>query len=379
MPKKRSGAIRKGKPGFLATMVGIHKYSKRLADGTQRWYYKVSREKGAPVFWERDGTPEPEPFSQDFQASYHTEKRRWLASMAGDAKPGTLHAMEKPWIASLRAKGRAESTIREYERSFPAIRAKFGEDPLIMFTTPKTRKLIKNWHRSFAATPRAADYHLTTLIGLLNFSVDEGEIAHHVAGGIEGLYQADRSDIIIEPDELEAALAVMPELSNLAVRYGAFSGIRLGDCVRIPQNTRKGQEIIWATNKSRGQQDYCVPIIDQMEQVFEELEFHRAQLDAPPLTTLFSSRGTPWTTRGLSRAFTKALRKIGVEGKSFHDLRGTAATNYALAGFDKEEIAEFLGWSETSVKQIIKRYVGRDALVQSRVVRLNANKKRSNL
>lgn len=182
---------------------------------------------------------------------------------------------------------------------------------------------------------------------MLNFAVDEGEIAHYVAG--------------------------------LGVRFGAHSGFRLGDCVRVPRNAREGEEIIWATNKSRGMQDYCVPITDAMEQVLDELEFHRTKLDAPPMTMLFSSRGSPWTTRGLSRGLTHAFKEIGVTGKRFHDLRGTAETNYKLAGFSNEDIAEFLGWKIETVKQIIKRYVGREALVQSRVIRLNANKMRSKL
>lgn len=379
MLKKRSGATRKGKPGFLATIKGLHKYSKTLADGTRRWYYKVSREKGAPIFWQTDAMPEPEPFGEPFQRAYQAAKTRWLASRQGRAIPGTIAALHAPWIQSLRLKNRSRGTIAEYERSLVPVKAKFGEDPLIMFTSPKTRKLIKDWHRTFAQTPRAADYHLSTLVSLLNYAIDEGEIAHHVAGGIAGFYEANRSDIIVEPDELEAALSVLPELAGLGVRFGAHSGFRLGDCVRVPRNTRKGQEIIWATNKSRGMQDYCVPITDAMEQVLDELEFHRAKMDAPPMTMLFSSRGAPWTTRGLSRSLTHAFKEVGVTGKSFHDLRGTAATNYKLAGFPNEDIAEFLGWKLETVKQIIKRYVGREALVQSRVIRLNANKKRSNL
>lgn len=376
MPRKHSGEGRSGKPGFLATMAGIHKYSKRLADGTKRWYYKISREKGAPVFWQRDGQPEPEPFGEPFQHAYRKAHAIWIAERHGKPVEGTVAALAPRWIQSLRIKGRDQTTISAYEASLKAVNAEFGPDPLIMFTTPETRKEVKTWHHCFATNPRTADYHLGTLVALLNFAIDEGEIAGHVVGGIDRLHEADRSDIIIEPNELEAALPrIATPHGQLGIRFAAHSGFRLSDCVSVPITARKGNEIIWSTKKSRGVQDYCLPITDELAVVLDELQAHRAKLDAPPMTILFSSRGRPWTPRGLSRTLRNALVQSGVSGKSFHDLRGTAATNYKLAGFSDEEIAEFLGWKVDEVKHIIKRYVGREALVQSRIIRLKANRK----
>jgi integrase len=373
MVKRRSDAAGSGKQGFLAKMRGIHKYSKTLADGSRTWYYKVSREKGAPVFWQTNGRPEPEPFGEEFQDAHQKAKRRWMLDRQGIAQPGTVAALRPRWIDSLRQKGRTSATIGDYERSLEFVEAEFGTDPLIVFTEPAMRKDVKEWHKTFAATPRAADHRLGTLVSLLNFAIDEGEMASHVIGNIERLYDADRSDIIVEPDELAAALAAMPLHAALGIRFAAYSGFRRKDCVSVPTTARKGQEIVWATSKSRGKQDYCMPIIDAMQEVLDELDAMRSKLHAPPVTFLFNSRGKPWTPSGLSRNLEKAFKKIGVEGKRFHDLRGTAATNYALAGFSDEDIAEFLGWKVDAVKQIIRQYVGREVLVQRRVVQFRAN------
>ncbi|MBV6657006.1 MAG: tyrosine-type recombinase/integrase [Devosiaceae bacterium] len=378
MVRKRSGGAGSGKRGFLGKMRGLHKYSKVLADGSRTWYYKVSREKGAPVFWQTERSPEPEPVSEEFQSAYQHAKQRWILDRQGLAQPGTLAAMRAPWIESLRQKGRAKETIEEYERSLEFVLSEFGTEPLVIFTEPEMRKDVKKWHRTFMATPRAADHRLGTLVALLNFAIDEGEMARHVIGNIERLYDADRSDIIVEPDELEAALAVMPLHASLGIRFAAHSGFRRKDCVRVPITAIQGGEIIWATSKSRGRQDYCMPITDATAQILDELDHLRRSLDAPPTTLLFNSRGKPWTPPGLSRHLERAFKKTGVEGKRFHDLRGTAATNYALAGFDDEDIAEFLGWKTEQVKQIIKRYVGREALVQRRVVQLRGNAKGTN-
>jgi transposase len=45
----------------------------------------------------------------------------------------------------------------------------------------------------------------------------------------------------------------------------------------------------------------------------------------------------------------------------FHDLRGTAATRFYVAGLSTRVIAKILAWSEDQVERIIRRYVGRAA------------------
>jgi hypothetical protein len=45
----------------------------------------------------------------------------------------------------------------------------------------------------------------------------------------------------------------------------------------------------------------------------------------------------------------------------FHDLRGTAATRFAIANLPLRVIAEIMGWEEEHVDKILRRYVGRTA------------------
>ena len=54
---------------------------------------------------------------------------------------------------------------------------------------------------------------------------------------------------------------------------------------------------------------------------------------------------------------------------SFHDLRGTAATKFYAAGLPLRVIAEILGWSESNVDDIIRKYVDRAAATKA-VIRL---------
>ncbi len=61
----------------------------------------------------------------------------------------------------------------------------------------------------------------------------------------------------------------------------------------------------------------------------------------------------------------------------FHDLPGTAATRFYIAGLSIRVIAEILAWSEDQVEKIIRRYVARGAATKEAIRQLNEAKKRT--
>jgi integrase len=54
-------------------------------------------------------------------------------------------------------------------------------------------------------------------------------------------------------------------------------------------------------------------------------------------------------------------KSIADKDLHFHDLHGTAATKFYIAGLSIRVIAEILAWSEDQVERIIRRYVARAA------------------
>lgn len=58
-------------------------------------------------------------------------------------------------------------------------------------------------------------------------------------------------------------------------------------------------------------------------------------------------------------------------GLHFHDLRGTAATRFYIAGLKIRVIAEILAWEEGRVEKIIRRYVGRQAATKEAIRQIN--------
>jgi integrase len=92
-----------------------------------------------------------------------------------------------------------------------------------------------------------------------------------------------------------------------------------------------------------------------------------------------NQRHRPWKTNGFGTAFNRAKIAAGMTDRDlhFHDLRGTAATKFYVAGLSERVIAEILGWQEEHVARIIRRYVGRSAATKEIIRQLNQAERRT--
>lgn len=120
-----------------------------------------------------------------------------------------------------------------------------------------------------------------------------------------------------------------------------------------------------ATGKSRHRREAIIPLYDALRSVLENIP-------KCSTTVLTHSRRRPWT-KGFGSAFNRAKRKAGFADRDlhFHDLRGTAATRFYIAGLSERVIAEILGWEEEHVAKIIRRYVGRSAATKAIIAQIN--------
>ena len=94
-------------------------------------------------------------------------------------------------------------------------------------------------------------------------------------------------------------------------------------------------------------------------------------------TILTNQRRQPWKANGFGTAMNRAktARWHGRGDLHFHDLRGTAATKFYIAGLPMRVIAEIIAGSEDQVARIIRRYVGRSAATKAAIHQLNQTRK----
>lgn len=160
------------------------------------------------------------------------------------------------------------------------------------------------------------------------------------------------------------------------MRLAALTGLRLGDAIRLPWSAVGEHAIVWQTGKSRGRRTVVILIHDALCALLAEIPRRQS------VTVLNSARKRRWTEAGLASAMRRAKFAAETQAKSqglpasgllhlrFHDLRGTAATNFIRAGLELADVATILGWSKAKVEQIAAHYVTGEEIGLAMVERL---------
>jgi integrase len=262
----------------------------------------------------------------------------------------------------------AELTRKKWSPWLDRIGDYFGELRIAQFDRPeKIRPVIRRWRNQWADKPRTADYGMQVLSRVLSYAVDPlGKIAGNPCEGIKQLYSNDRSEIIWTDADIAALKKTCSPEIALAVDLAAHTGLRLSDLLRLSWSHVGEDAITFATGKSRGRREAIIPLYDGLREVL-------ARIPKRATTVLTSSKLRPWTPDGFGSSFNDAKHAAGIADKNlhFHDLRGTAATKFYVAGLPIRVIAEILAWSEDQVDRIIRRYVARAAATKEAIRKLN--------
>lgn len=338
------------------TLKGIHKVKSKGRVYCYAW-------RGGPPIQDADGNALA-PDAAGFLAAYS----EIVANARSSDKTRFAWLVEK-YKGSDEYKGNADSTKRVWGPWLDKIKDHFGTLRIAQFDrTEKIRPVIRRWRAKWSKQPRTADLGMQVLSRICSHGVDpEGVLTSNPCIGIKHLYKGDRSDIIwLDSDVRQVKERTSPEV-GWAVDLAAHTGLRMGDLLRLSWSHVSENDITLYTSKGKKQRLVAIiPLYDAL----------RTVLDAIPkraTTVLTNTRGRPWTTNGFGTSFDDA--KIAAKMKDtdlhFHDLRGTAATKFYIAGIPIRSIAEIMAWDEESVEKIIRRYVDRAALTKALIEQLN--------
>lgn len=324
---------------------------------------KVSA-KGRTYYYAWRGGPRlrGQPGSPEFHKSYNEAIESRYTPEPGRFKSLVLYR------ASSEYKKLAESTRKNWSPWLDRITDYFGQLRIAQFDRPeKIRPVIRRWRNQWADKPRTADYALQVLSRVLSHAVDPlGKIASNPCEGIKQLYSGNRSEIIWTDSDIAALKKTCSSEIAHAVDLATHTGLRLSDLLRLSWSHVGDDAIVFATGKSRGRREAIIPVYRDLRKVLKRIPKHSA-------TILTNSRRRPWTPDGFGSSFNTAKNDAGIAGKdlNFHDLRGTAATKFYIAGLPVRVIAEILAWSEDQVERIIRRYVARAAATKAVIQQLN--------
>lgn len=330
---------------------GVHRVRGKLSSGQRQTYYYAWR--GGPRITALPGTPE---FVRQYDEAHRSLRQ---------PRAGTLMTLIAEFKGSSDFTSKAPSTIKAYLAYIKLIENEFGDLPLEALNDRRVRGEFKAWRDRFANTPRKADYAWTTLARIMSFSKDRGLISTNPCEGGGRLYAADRTDKVWDDENITALLQNSYPGITLAMMLALWTGQRQGDLLRLPWTAYDGRTI--RLRQSKTGRRVIVPAGEPLRGLLD-----RAPRQCPLILT--NTKGRPWTSDGFRTSWSKACRRAGVSGVTFHDLRGSAVVRLALAQATVPEIATFTGHSLKDVESILDaHYLGRDVkLAEQAVLKLEA-------
>jgi len=315
---------------MLMRLKRIHRVRKKLKDGSVAVYFYAWR--GGPRLEGEPGTPE-------FMASYQA------AIEARKAVPKDhFHHLIAHYKSTEDYLGLADSTRCDYARYIKQIENEFGDMPLAAVEDPRARGDFKQWRDSMASTPRKADLAWSVLQRILSVAKDRGMIAVNVCERPGRLYRSDRRDKVWEDDVIARAYVSLPSHLAQVLTLALWTGQRQGDLLRLPWSAYDGSHIRLRQSK-RG-----APVLLK---VGKPLKTMLDEMDRVSPVILTNSKGVPWTSSGFRASWRKGIAKAGIEGLTFHDVRGSVVTRLVIAGNTTEQAISMTGHSIKEAEAIL--------------------------
>ncbi|MBB1497351.1 tyrosine-type recombinase/integrase, partial [Paracoccus sp. MC1862] len=174
-------------------------------------------------------------------------------------------------------------------------------------------------------------------------------------------WKSTRIDSVWTLEDERRFLDTAPSHIGLAFMLAIWTGQRQGDLLRLKWSAYDGKEIRLRQSKTSARVTITVGeplrlILDNTERTTE--------------TILATSRQTPWTESGFRSSWRTACEAAGIDGLTFHDLRGTAVTRLAVAGATTPEIGTITGHSLKQVEAILdSHYLSRDSALGLSAIR----------
>lgn len=344
-------------------LVGIHRVKKRLADGNTVFYHYAWR-----------GGPRMQSDPRD-EYEFTAEYVRLTRDRQDAPYKGCLAEIIREYLKSPAYLGLKKSTREGYDFAIKEIEASFFDMTAVKIAATGTRSIFLQWRDEIAQKhPRKADLYMSVLKRILWFGLDREMIERHPLERVEKVSDGSRRDVIWTDEDIQTfrygklnpesktkkdkwLKHPAPEPLVRALMLAIWTGQRQGDLLKLTWKAYDGHSIYLRQSKTGAH---------VRMKVSEEL---KSYLDGVPrgnsVTILTNGHGQPWAT-GFKSSWRKAVEKAGIEGKTFHDLRGTFVTLAYRNGASIKEIAEVSGHSEKDAEGIIrKHYLVSSAAVES--------------
>ncbi|WP_336057327.1 tyrosine-type recombinase/integrase [Nitratireductor sp. CH_MIT9313-5] len=324
-------------------LVGVHSVKKRLADGSVKTYYYAWR--GGPAI-KFDPAKERRKFTEEYLR---------LTRERDDAPyQGCMAEIIRGYLKSPHYRDLKPSTREGYDFAIRAIESEFYDMTAKQISAPGTRSIFLQWRDEMAEThKRKADLYMSVLQRVLWYALDREMIEKHPLERVTKVNDGTRRDIIWSDDDIATFKAKAREPLVRALLLAAWTGQRQGDLLALTWSAYDGHAIRLRQSKTGAH--VAVKVSAELKRILDSAKAVNAKQETPAATILTNRSGQPWGS-GFKSSWRKAMAAAGIEGRTFHDLRGTFVTLAYRNGASIREIAEITGHTEKDAETIIRKH-----------------------
>lgn len=324
----------------ITRLKGIKKVTKKLATGKVKTYYfhraTMTRLPDDPT-----KLAFVEAFKACEQAPKTTTRGTTLSDLCDRYQDGFDFKQIKP------------STRVEYVRYIGIIKHKFGTMPMKLLETRQARAEFLEWRDVLATkSPSGADKQMLVFGVVLSWGEQYAHINTNVLTKIGKKYKANRQNKFWSLDDEANFSRLAPADLRMALTLALWTGARQGDILAMPWSAYDGTRLRYTQQKTGKRMN--VPVGAPL----------KALLDATPrraIQMVLNTRSQPYLGPSFRAYWRKWVRAAGVDGLTFHDLRGTAVTRLGIVGCSVPQIADFTGHDLASVTKMLQdHYLGSD-------------------
>ncbi len=288
--------------------VYTQKVRRKLANGKVRVHVYYRYGKDGPKI-------EGEPGSHEFFESYQFFKDRHRnKTIVGFSDVFDAYQASSAWD-ELRPK-----TRNDYQRYINKLKSEFNHYSVRALEDPRIRKEFSNFHEAMSATPTEANRTLACLQSVMGWAKRRGHTLENHSVGIDKFEEGNRADVIWEELQI-ARIPLLQKQIKLPTIFALLSGQRKEDILKLRWSSVGNEYItICQSKKSKKAKSgtwVFIYIGTAMRRLFDEIP----RTDDNEFVFL-NSRGTAWSS-GFDASRQKAFKAAGIQGVTFHDLRGT--------------------------------------------------------
>lgn len=355
----------------MAPLQGVHRVRKRNASGPAEYWYAW---RGGPCILAESAVSDRVLELKVAAAAADAGRKYYeLTEKRTVAPKDTLQGLIKDWLKDPSFKAtHSARTQKDYASWIKAAETDLGDLPLKALKADGCRAALLEWRNGYAATPANADHFASALSNCLAWARNQGRTSADPMKDWPWIYHPDRSDIVFFAGEIEAVCARAAAADDiefeLALLLASYSGLRKCDLIKLPKTAIGEKTIIRRTSKRK--RVVHIPITPALRQVLDLC----LALSPPEALTVLTKNGKPWKSTTLDKAWNhyraEALPLVPtIEGKRWHDLRGTYATSLHRLGYEDDEVDRVMGWKKGNSEQTRAAYVSGDVVANTAIAR----------